>query len=421
MFDRPESGERAVLVHLTLRSMHEDLLELKELAKSAGTDPVYVVTGTRKKPDPKYFVGKGKLEELKGIIETYEAGIVLFNHPLSPSQERNLEGYLGVRVVDRNGLILDIFAQRAQTFEGKLQVELAQLQHLSTRLVRGWTHLERQKGGIGLRGPGETQLETDRRLLGLRIKQIQQRLDKVDKQRHQGRSKRKKAEVPSVSLVGYTNAGKSTLFNRLTGADIYVADQLFATLDPTLRNCKLPNSSEIVLVDTVGFIRHLPHELVAAFKSTLQEASEADLLLHVIDASSDDRAETIYQVNQVLEDIDANEVRQLEVFNKVDLLDGIQPRIERDDVGNPVRVWLSAETGAGVDLLYQALAEIFSNTKIKRTCHLRPDQGDIRAKLFACAKIISEETDDLGGCELVVEIDTKYLGLLKSVEVEQIL
>ncbi|MDI1231788.1 MAG: GTPase HflX [Methylobacter sp.] len=421
MFDRPESGERAVLVHLTLRSMHEDLLELKELAKSAGTDPVYVLTGSRKKPDPKFFVGKGKVEELKGIIETYEADIVLFNHPLSPSQERNLEGYLGVRVVDRNGLILDIFAQRAQTFEGKLQVELAQLQHLSTRLVRGWTHLERQKGGIGLRGPGETQLETDRRLLGLRIKQIQQRLDKVDKQRHQGRSKRKKAEVPSVSLVGYTNAGKSTLFNKLTGADIYVADQLFATLDPTLRNCQLPNNSEIVLADTVGFIRHLPHELVAAFKSTLQEASEADLLLHVIDASSDDRAETIYQVNQVLEDIKANEVRQLEVFNKIDLLDNIQPRIERDDVGNPVRVWLSAETGAGVDLLYQALAEIFSNTKIKRKCYLQPDQGEIRAKLFACAKIISEKTDDFGGCELVIEIDTKYSGLLKSVEVEEIL
>ena len=421
MFDRPESGERAVLVHLTLRSGQEDLLELKELAKSAGTDPVYVVTGSRKKPDPKYFVGKGKLDELKSIIESYEADIVLFNHPLSPSQERNLEGFLGVRVVDRNGLILDIFAQRAQTFEGKLQVELAQLQHLSTRLVRGWTHLERQKGGIGLRGPGETQLETDRRLLGLRIKQIQQRLDKVDKQRHQGRSKRKKAEVPSVSLVGYTNAGKSTLFNKLTGADIYVADQLFATLDPTLRNCKLPNSSEIVLADTVGFIRHLPHELVAAFKSTLQEASEADLLLHVIDASSDDRAETIYQVNQVLEDIKANEVRQLEVFNKIDLLADIQPRVERDDIGNPVRIWLSAETGAGIDLLYQALAEIFSNTKIKRKFHLQPDQGDIRAKLFACAKIISEKNDDFGGCELVVEIDTKYLGLLKSVEIEEIL
>ncbi|MGZ5029450.1 MAG: ribosome rescue GTPase HflX [Methylobacter sp.] len=421
MFDRPESGERAVLVHLTLHSMQEDLFELKELAKSAGTDPVYVVTGSRKKPDPKYFIGKGKLEELKGVIEAYKADIVLFNHPLSPSQERNLETDLGVRVVDRNGLILDIFAQRAQTFEGKLQVELAQLQHLSTRLVRGWTHLERQKGGIGLRGPGETQLETDRRLLGMRIKQIQQRLDKVDKQRHQGRSKRKKAEIPSVSLVGYTNAGKSTLFNRLTGADIYVADQLFATLDPTLRNCPLPNNSEIVLADTVGFIRHLPHELVAAFKSTLQEASEADLLLHVIDANSEDRDDTIDQVNQVLEDIDAGEIRQLQVFNKIDLLPDIQPRIERDDVGNPVRVWLSAATGVGVDLLYQALADIFSNTKAKIKCFLQPNQGDIRAKLFACAKIISEKTDDFGVCELVIEIDTKYLGLLKSVETERIL
>ena len=420
MIDRPESGERAVLVHLTLRSRHEDIAELKELAKSAGTDPVYVVTGSRKKPDAKYFVGKGKLEEIKDIIENHEADIVLFNHPLSPSQERNLEGYLGVRVVDRNGLILDIFAQRAQTFEGKLQVELAQLQHLSTRLVRGWTHLERQKGGIGMRGPGETQLETDRRLLGLRIKQIQQRLDKVDKQRHQGRSKRKKAEVSSVSLVGYTNAGKSTLFNQLTGADIYVADQLFATLDPTLRNCRLPNNSEIVLADTVGFIRHLPHELVAAFKSTLQEASEADLLLHVIDASDDDRVETIYQVNQVLEDIDAHKVRQLEVFNKIDLLEGIQPKIERDEAGNPVRVWLSAETGLGVDLLFQALAEIFSNTKVQRTCHLRADQGNIRAKLFACATILSEKIDDFGESELVIEIDTKYLGLLKSVETDDL-
>jgi GTP-binding protein HflX len=421
LFDRPESGERAVLVHLALHSGQEDLFELKELAKSAGTDPVYVVTGSRKKPDPKYFIGKGKLEELKGVIEAYQADIVLFNHPLSPSQERNLETDLGVRVVDRNGLILDIFAQRAQTFEGKLQVELAQLQHLSTRLVRGWTHLERQKGGIGLRGPGETQLETDRRLLGMRIKQIQQRLDKVDKQRHQGRSKRKKAEVPSVSLVGYTNAGKSTLFNRLTGADIYVADQLFATLDPTLRNCRLPNNSEIVLADTVGFIRHLPHELVAAFKSTLQEASEADLLLHVIDANGEDRDDTIEQVNQVLEDIDAGEIRQLQVFNKIDLLPDLQPRIERDDVGKPVRVWLSAATGVGVDLLYQALAEIFSNTKANIKCFLQPSQGDIRAKLFSCAKIISEKTDDFGACELVIEIDTKYLGLLKSVETERLL
>ena len=420
MFDRPDSGERAILVHITFRSGQEDLLELKELAKSAGTDPVFVVTGARKRPDPKYYVGKGKLEELKAAVEEYGADVVLFNHPLAPSQERNLEGALGVRVVDRNGLILDIFAQRAQSFEGKLQVELAQLKHLSTRLVRGWTHLERQKGGIGLRGPGETQLETDRRLLGLRIKQIQQRLDKVDKQRHQGRSKRKKAEISSVSLVGYTNAGKSTLFNTLTGADIYTADQLFATLDPTLRSCQLPNHSEIVIADTVGFIRHLPHELIAAFKSTLQEASEADLLLHVIDAYSEDRDEIIAQVNHVLEDIDADKVRQLEVFNKIDLLENIQPHVDRDDAGNPVRVWLSAETGAGIDLLYQVLAELFSNTKVKKRCFLQADQGNIRAKLFTCAKIIDEHIDDFGVTEVVIEIDVRYLGLLKDVKCEDI-
>jgi len=420
VFDRPDSGERAVLVHLTFHSGQEDLAELIELAKSAGTDPVYVVTGSRKRPDPKYFVGTGKLEELKAIVESHSADVVLFNHPLAPSQERNLEGFLGVRVVDRNGLILDIFAQRAQSFEGKLQVELAQLKRLSTRLVRGWTHLERQKGGIGMRGPGETQLETDRRLLALRIKQIQQRLDKVDKQRHQGRSKRKKAEIPSTSLVGYTNAGKSTLFNKLTGADIYTADQLFATLDPTLRNCQLANSNEIVLADTVGFIRHLPHELVAAFKSTLQEASEADLLLHVVDAHSEERDVIIAQVNQVLEDIGAGKIRQLEVFNKIDLMDNIQPHVDRDESGNAQRVWLSAETGAGVDLLFQVLAEIFSSSKIKKRCYLQADQGDIRAKLFACAKIIYEHIDELGTSELVIEIDPKHLGLLKSVHNEDI-
>ena len=420
MFDRPDSGERAILVHLTMRSGQEDLLELKELAKSAGTDPIYVVTGTRKRPDSKYFVGTGKLDELKAAVEEYSADVVLFNHPLAPSQERNLEGYLGVRVVDRNGLILDIFAQRAQSFEGKLQVELAQLKHLSTRLVRGWTHLERQKGGIGLRGPGETQLETDRRLLGLRIKQIQQRLDKVDKQRHQGRSKRKKAEIPSVSLVGYTNAGKSTLFNALTGANIYAADQLFATLDPTLRSCQLPNSTEIVLADTVGFIRHLPHELVAAFKSTLQEASEADLLLHVVDSFSEERDVIMLQVNNVLKDIQADKVRQLEVFNKIDLLDNIQPHVDRDDLGNPIRVWVSAESGAGIDLLNEVLAEIFANTKVKRRCYLRPDQTQIRAKLFTCANIIEEHINESGANELVIEIDVRYLGLLKDVKNEEI-
>ncbi|TSA40370.1 MAG: GTPase HflX [Methylococcaceae bacterium] len=416
MFDRPQTGERAVLVHLNFYANQEDLSELKELAKSAGTDPVQVVTGSRQRPDPKYFVGKGKLDELKAVVEACQAEVVLFNHSLTPSQERNLEGFLGVRVVDRNGLILDIFAQRAQSFEGKLQVELAQLKHLSTRLVRGWTHLERQKGGIGLRGPGETQLETDRRLLSLRIKQIQQRLDKVDKQRHQGRSKRKKAEIPTVSLVGYTNAGKSTLFNQLTGAETYAADQLFATLDPTLRSISMTTKHELVLADTVGFIRHLPHELVAAFKSTLQEASEADLLLHVVDACSEDRDEIMVQVNQVLTDIKADNVKQLEVFNKIDLLDTMQPHIDRDEQGKPRRVWLSAQTGAGCELLLQALSELFATTQVKRHCFIEASQGDIRARLFTCANIIEEHIDEQGTSELVIEIDVKYLGLLKGVK-----
>lgn len=422
MFDRPESsGARAILVHLTLKAGQEDLHELKELAKSAGAEPVHVVTGARQRPDAKYFVGTGKVEEIKSELAFHEADIVLFNHVLSPSQERNLEEVLGVRVVDRNGLILDIFALRAQTFEGKLQVELAQLKHLSTRLIRGWTHLDRQKGGgIGMRGPGETQLETDRRLLGARIKQIQQRLAKVGKQRHQGRSQRKKSEVPSVSLVGYTNAGKSTLFNLVTGADIYVADQLFATLDPTLRLCSLENGTDIVLADTVGFIRHLPHELVAAFRSTLQEASEADLLLHVIDANAEDRDETIFQVNQVLEDIDAHEIPQLQVFNKIDLLENVEPHIDRDDTGKPIRVWISAATNQGSDLLFQALSELFSSNKVKRKCFLQQGQGGVRANLFNYAKIIEESVSDEGGWDLSIEIDKKYLGLLKEVEVEEI-
>jgi len=421
LFDRPDSGERAVLVHLTLRAGHEDLYELKELAKSAGAEPVHVVTGSRQRPDPKYFVGKGKLEELKSQIAFNEADIVLVNHALSPSQERNLEEALGVRVVDRNGLILDIFALRAQTFEGKLQVELAQLKHLSTRLIRGWTHLDRQKGGgIGMRGPGETQLESDRRLVSNRIKLIQRRLEKVAKQRGQGRGKRKKSETPSVSLVGYTNAGKSTLFNTLTGADIYVANQLFATLDPTLRSCSLESGTDIILADTVGFIRHLPHELIAAFRSTLQEASEADLLLHVIDANAEDREDTLFQVNQVLEDIDAHKIPQLEVFNKIDLLDHVAPHIDRNDAGKPVRVWMSAVTGEGTELLFQALSELFSSTKVKRKCFIQANQGGSRAKLFDFAKIIEEKNDELGGWEMSIEIDRKHLGLLKQIKTEEI-
>jgi GTP-binding protein HflX len=416
LFERPETGERAVLVHMLLQAGQEDLAELSELAKSAGAQPVAVVSGSRHVPDSKYFIGAGKLAELRDVVVAEEAGIVLFNHPLTPSQERNLEQALGVRVIDRNELILDIFAQRAQTFEGKLQVELAQLRHLSTRLVRGWTHLERQKGGIGLRGPGETQLETDRRLIGVRIKQIQQRLDKVLKQRQQGRAKRKRAEIPTVSIVGYTNAGKSTLFNTLTGAEIYAADQLFATLDPTLRRCGLPNASEVIVADTVGFIRHLPHELVAAFRSTLQEASEADLLLHVVDATSEDRESTIEQVNQVLNEIGAGDIRQLLVFNKIDILENVAPKIDRDATGEPACIWLSAQRGDGIELLLGALAECFADNRVTKVCHLLPSQGGVRAKLFANAHILKEEAGADGGWDITVEIDKRHLGLLKVIE-----
>lgn len=420
MFERPDAGERAILVHLNLQVGQEDLDELKELTKSAGALPVHVVTGSRYKPDPKYFVGVGKVDEIKAALAEHQADIIIVNHPLSPSQERNLERALEVRVVDRNGLILDIFAQRAQTFEGKLQVELAQLKHLSTRLIRGWTHLERQKGGIGLRGPGETQLETDRRLLGVRIKQIQQRLEKVEKQRHQGRSKRKKAEIPTVSLVGYTNAGKSTLFNTLTGAGIYAADQLFATLDPTLRHLQVGESGELVLADTVGFIRHLPHELVAAFRSTLQEASEADLLLHVIDAHAEDRDETIDQVNQVLEEIGAGKIPQLKIFNKIDLLEGIEPHIDYDADGKPVSVWISAQTGAGCELLQQALIECFSSSKVIKKCFLPARQAGLKAKWYGLVRFIDETVNEHGDYELTIEIDKKHLGLLKDIQVEEV-
>ena len=419
MFERPEAGERAILVHLNLQAGQEDLNELKELTKSAGAEPIHVVTGSRQRPDPKFFVGTGKVEEIRAAILDNAANIIIVNHPLTPSQQRNLEKALEIRVVDRNGLILDIFAQRAQTFEGKLQVELAQLKHLSTRLIRGWTHLERQKGGIGLRGPGETQLETDRRLLAVRIKQIQQRLEKVEKQRHQGRSKRKKAEIPAVSLVGYTNAGKSTLFNTLTGADIYAADQLFATLDPTLRQLPLKNGGEIILADTVGFIRHLPHELVAAFRSTLQGASEADLLLHVIDAAAEDREDTIFQVNQVLNDIDAGQIPQLKVYNKIDLLAKITPHIDYDESGKPVSVWISAQTGNGCQLLEQALCELFLGTKVIRKCFLSAGQAGLKAKLFDYTRIINEVINEYGDSELTLEIDKKHLGLLKDIRLEE--
>ena len=347
-----------MLVHLNLSTEAdaEDPREFEELVLSAGGDPVSYVFGRRNSPHPRYFVGTGKLEEIAEQVHSHRAELVLFNHALSPSQERNLEQKLQCRVIDRTGVILDIFAQRARTHEGKLQVELAQLQHMSTRLIRGWRHLERQRGGIGVRGPGETQLETDRRLLRTRIKSIKGRLSKVEKQRRQGRRSRERAAVSTVSLVGYTNAGKSTLFNSLTDAGVRAANQLFATLDPILRRIHLEDCGSVVLADTVGFIRHLPHKLVEAFRATLEETAKASLLLHVVDAASEERRDNIGQVEAVLDEIQALEIPRLEVFNKIDLLKEA-PRIDRDDQGLPVRVWLSATTGAGLDLLRQALAE----------------------------------------------------------------
>jgi GTP-binding protein HflX len=370
LFDRPDSKaafddssnkEAVVLVHLNFNdpSYEDSQQEFKELVGGTGANIAAIVKGKRHRPDPKYFAGSGKVDEVAEHVLASHAALVIFNHELSPSQERNLEQKLKCRVLGRTGLILDIFARRARSHEGKLQVELAQLQHLSTRLVRGWTHLERQKGGIGLRGPGETQLETDRRLLGQRIKTLKKKLDKVRSQRDQGRRSRQRGGVPVVSLVGYTNMGKSTLFNRATSAEVYADDRLFATLDPTLRRVKFHDTETLVLADTVGFIRALPHDLVESFSSTLEETRDAALLLHVVDCGAADRDDLIHHVNDVLQQIAADEVPQLIVYNKIDNVDGIEPRIERDSEGNISRIWLSAKTGEGLELLRQALQEYF--------------------------------------------------------------
>lgn len=404
MFERPPSGEAAIIVHLAfgLDEYDEADREFRELVESAGAEVLAHIGGSRKLPDPRYFVGGGKVEEVAERVVEHKAELVVFNHDLSPSQERNLEKRLNARVLDRAGLILDIFARRARSHEGKLQVELAQLRHLSTRLVRGWTHLERQKGGIGLRGPGETQLETDRRLLNERIKTLRLRLDKVSARREQGRAARRRARTPIVSLVGYTNAGKSTLFNRLTGEDIYAADQLFATLDPTLRRMEVPVGEPLIVADTVGFIRDLPHELVAAFKATLEETREADVLLHVIDAADIERRSHAREVNAVLEEIGAGEVPQIEIFNKVDLMADEQPHVEYDAHGGVQRVWLSAMTGNGVDTLRAVLADYCNPDMIEGIVCLPAAAGRLRSQLFELGVVDSESYDEDGATRLTV-------------------
>jgi GTPase len=390
-----------------------DMAEFAALAASAGTVSVGTVLATRARPDPKYFVGSGKAEEIHAFAEAHQADLVLVDQTLTPSQERNLEKLTGRRVLDRNGLILDIFAQRARSFEGKLQVELAQLSHLATRLVRGWTHLERQKGGIGLRGPGETQLETDRRLIAKRIRTLRSRLEKLDRQRDTGRHVRREVPVPTVALVGYTNAGKSTLFNALTGSDSFVADQLFATLDPTVRRVKLEGVGEVVLADTVGFVRALPHELIAAFRSTLQEARDADLLLHVVDASDPLRDERIEQVREVLRGIGAGEIRELLVFNKIDL-SGDKPRSIAGPDGVATQVWGSAATGAGLDVLRDALARAVRPHQVRRTFHLQLQAAALRSDLYKRNAVRAERQCEDGSWDMEVELDLAEVAKLSG-------
>ncbi|KAF0283607.1 ribosome rescue GTPase HflX [Spiribacter roseus] len=413
MFDRPGGGENAILVQVDdgVVDADEALREFEALAGSAGAVVVARQTGRRRRPDPRTYLGGGKVDELREAMQAHGADLVLINHALSPVQERNLEHALQCRVLDRTGLILDIFAQRARSHEGKLQVELAQLRHLASRLVRGWSHLERQKGGIGLRGPGETQLELDRRMLGTRIRQLEKRLARVRQQRDQGRKARRQQDLPAVSLVGYTNAGKSTLFNRVAASGVYAADQLFATLDTTLRRIELPGGEAAVIADTVGFIRDLPPQLVAAFRSTLEEVVEAELLVHIIDAADSIREENAREVESVLEALGADEVPQLRVYNKIDAR-GVAPRIDRDDDGRPVAVWLSAATGAGLDLFHAAIAERVSAEQARGLIRLSPAEGRLRARFYALGDVLDERITEQGAIELVVELPARALARL---------
>jgi len=416
LFDRQKDsvgqGERTILVNVELTSNRQQsngIDEFRQLALSSGLNIVQTITVKRNSTEAKFFIGKGKVEELASIVNINEVDLVIFSLQLSPTQERNLEKTLKCQVMDRTALILDIFALRAKSFEGKLQVELAQLRHLSTRLVRGWTHLERQKGGIGLRGPGETQLETDKRLISKRIKYLGKRLEKVHKQHDLGRKSRRKKDLPMISLAGYTNAGKSTLFNRLTNSHVYADDKLFATLDSTIRRVILPAAGEAVVADTVGFIQDLPHELVAAFKSTLEETRQANVLLHVVDASDNDNGDKIEQVEDIIEQIGAQEIPSIIVMNKIDEMSDFHPRVDKDYAGNIYRVWLSAHTGEGIDLLYQALSERLSGMMTCAGIQLDVQSAYIRSEIHKVGFIQKEKMNEFGQWLLEINVTRHYL------------
>jgi GTP-binding protein HflX len=419
-FDRPESGELAILVQIGMETAQDeaDAREFEELAIAAGAVPIALIVSSRKSTSPRFLVGTGKTGEIAAALKEHGAQLVIFNHTLSPSQERNLEKELSCRVLDRTGLILDIFAQRARSHEGKLQVELAKLKHASTRLVRGWTHLDRQKGGIGQRGVGETQLELDQRLIADRIKQINKNIEKVRGQRQQSRRARLRAEVPTIALVGYTNAGKSSLFNRLCGDSTFVANMLFATLDSTLRKVQIPNYGTAILADTVGFVRDLPHQLVDAFRATLEETVEARLLLHVVDCHNDERQLMIEEVDKVLAEIGADQNSTLLVFNKVDLLDDKFAGVERDDEGKPFRAWVSAHTGAGIEELLTAISELIGGDMMTTTLTLGPNQGKQRARLYRLGVVKEEVNADNG--DTLIRLQMPRADLLRLISEEQL-
>ncbi len=419
LFDRQQdivgTGERALLVYVEIQrttNIHNGIDEFCDLAKSSGISIINTINVRRNFASIQYLIGPGKVKEIAELVKKNNIELVIFSSELSPSQERNLEKALSCQVMDRTGLILDIFALRARSFEGKLQVELAQLRHLSTRLIRGWSHLERQKGGIGLRGPGETQLETDKRLIGQRIKYLKKRLDKVHKQRDLGRKSRVKNELPMIALAGYTNAGKSTLFNQLTGSTVFADSQLFATLDATIRRVVLPASGEAVIADTVGFIQNLPHDLVAAFKSTLEETVKSDIILHVVDASDDYNMEKITQVEKIINEIGAADIPDILVMNKIDCLQNFIPRIDRDKNGTIYRVWVSAQNGKGIDLLCQALSEKLSGMMKRAKIQLDVNHAHIRSEIYNVGYIHKEKVNEYGQWVLEINVTNHYLSKL---------